>query len=100
MGKWSVSFNNNTNVTITAPDNTTTNFTIPATDAAYFQNPLFVYVGTLPNNNANIGQSSTFSQVTRSLGLPVPSTITSRNVETSPLCGTRQCTQEDAPGVF
>jgi hypothetical protein len=63
LGKWSLSFNHNTNVTITAPDNTSTNFTIPASDAAYFQDPLFVYVGSLPNNNANIGQSATFSRV-------------------------------------
>lgn len=63
LGKWSLTFNNNTNVTITAPNNTSTNFTIPAGDAAYFQDPLSIYVGILPNNNANIGQSSTFSQV-------------------------------------
>ena len=63
LGKWSLTFNNNTNVTITAPDNTTTNFTIPASNALLFQDPLFFYVGTQPNNNANIGQSSTFSQV-------------------------------------
>jgi hypothetical protein len=63
LGNWSLTFKNNTNVTITAPDNTFTNFTIPATDAALFQDPLFVYVGTEPNNNANIGQSSTFSRV-------------------------------------
>ena len=63
VGKWSLAFNNNTNVTIIAPDQTSTNFTIPSSDAAYFQDPLFVYVGTLPNNNGNIGQSSTFSQV-------------------------------------
>ena len=63
LGKWSLAFNNNTNVTITAPDNTTTNFTIPASDASLFQDPLFFYVGTQPNNNANIGQSATFSQV-------------------------------------
>jgi hypothetical protein len=63
VGTWSLTFNNNTNVTITAPDNTSTNFTIPASNASLFQDPLFVYVGTLPNNNANIGQSSTFSRV-------------------------------------
>ena len=63
LGTWSLTFNNNTNVTLTAPDNTTTNFTIPATDAALFQDPLYFYVGTQPNNNANIGQSSTFSRV-------------------------------------
>jgi hypothetical protein len=63
LGTWSLTFNNTTNVTLTAPNNSTTNFTIPATDAAFFQDPLFVYLGTQPNYNANIGQSSTFSRV-------------------------------------
>jgi hypothetical protein len=63
LGTWSLTFNNNTNVTLTAPDNTSTNFTIPAADASLFQDPLYFYVGTQPNNNANIGQASTFSRV-------------------------------------
>jgi hypothetical protein len=63
LGKWTLTFQNNTNVTLTAPDQTSTNFTIPDSDAVYFQDPLFVYVGTQPNNNANIGQSATFSSV-------------------------------------
>jgi hypothetical protein len=63
LGTWNLAFNNNTNVTITAPDNTTTNFTIPASHASLFKDPLFVYFGDQPNNNANIGQSSTFSRV-------------------------------------
>ena len=63
LGKWSLSFNNNTNVTIIAPDNTSTNFTIAASDAALFQDPLYFYVGTEPNGNANIGQSATFKAV-------------------------------------
>jgi hypothetical protein len=63
VGTWSLVFNNNTNVTLRAPDNTFTNFTIPASDAALFADPLYFYVGTQPNNNANIGQSSTFSRV-------------------------------------
>jgi hypothetical protein len=63
IGKWSLTFNNNTNVTLTAPDNSSTNFIIPAADAAYFQDPMFVYVGTEPNDNGNIGQSSTISRV-------------------------------------
>ena len=64
VGTWSLVFNNNTNVTLRAPDNTFTNFAIPATDAELFADPLYFYVGTQPNNNANIGQSSTFSRVT------------------------------------
>jgi hypothetical protein len=63
LGKWTVTFQNNTNVTLTAPDQTSTNFTIPASAAAYFQDPLYLYVGTQPNNNANIGQSATLSSV-------------------------------------
>jgi hypothetical protein len=63
VGTWSLTFNHNTNVTLRAPDNTFTNFTIPASDAALFADPLYYYVGTQPNNNANIGQSSTFSRV-------------------------------------
>jgi hypothetical protein len=64
LGTWSLTFNNNTNVTLTAPDNTSTNFTMAASDAALFVNPLYVYLGDQPNANANIGQSSTFSQLT------------------------------------
>jgi hypothetical protein len=63
VGTWTLSFNNNTNVTLRAPDNTFTNFIISASDAALFADPLYYYVGTQPNNNANIGQSSTFSRV-------------------------------------
>jgi hypothetical protein len=63
VGTWSLAFSNNTNVTLRAPDNTSTNFTIPARDAALFADPLYYYVGTQPNNNANIGQSATFSRV-------------------------------------
>jgi hypothetical protein len=62
LGTWTLTFNNNTNVTLTAPDNTRTNFSIPASDAAIFADPLYVYLGDQPNVNANIGQSSTFSQ--------------------------------------
>jgi hypothetical protein len=68
LGTWSLTFNNNTNVTVTAPDGTSTNFAIATADADIFQNPLFVYLGDQPNANANIGQSSTFSQFSISGG--------------------------------
>ncbi|MGA3144304.1 MAG: hypothetical protein ABSF10_14960 [Verrucomicrobiota bacterium] len=95
VGNWILTFNNNTNVTITTPDNTSTNFTIPASDASLFQDPLSVYVGTLPNNNANVGQSSTFSrvQVSGSAG-SINDTFASLNPATWVLYA------EDPPGVF
>ena len=40
VGTWSLVFNNNTNVTLRAPDNTFTNFTIPASDASLFAGPV------------------------------------------------------------
>jgi hypothetical protein len=64
VGKWSLSFNNNTNVTITSPNGTSTNFIMPAADAALFADPLYAYFGSEPSVNANIGQSSTLSRVT------------------------------------
>ena len=64
LGKWSLSFNNNTNVTIITPSGSSTNFTIPATNAARFADPLYAYFGTEPTANANIGQSSTLSRIT------------------------------------
>jgi hypothetical protein len=64
QGTWTLAFNNNTNVTLTAPDKTSTNFTINATDASQFADPLYIYLGDQPNENANIGQSSTFSEFT------------------------------------
>lgn len=95
LGKWSLAFTHNTNVTITAPDLTSTNFSIPASDAAYFQDPLYFYVGTLPNNNGNIGQSSTFSrvQVSGSAG-SINDTFSSLNP------GTWTLYAEDPAGVF
>ena len=95
LGPWSLTFSNNINVTITAPDHTSTNFTIPASDASLFQDPLFVYVGTMPGGGGNIGQSSTFSQVqvSGSAG-SINDTFASLNTNTWALY------VEDAPGVF
>jgi hypothetical protein len=61
LGTWTLAFNNNTNVTLTAPDKTSTNFAMATADAALFVDPLYIYLGDQPNENANIGQSSTFS---------------------------------------
>lgn len=61
LGTWSLTFKNNTNVTLTTPDKTSTNFTINASDASLFVDPVYIYLGDQPNENANIGQSSTFS---------------------------------------
>src|SRR5262249_18041800 len=63
LGVWSCSFNNNTNVTMRAPDGSVTNFILPAAAANIFQDPMYAYFGTQPNNNARIGQQATFKEI-------------------------------------
>ncbi len=63
IGTWTLSINNNTNVTIIAPDASQTNFVMNPDWADYFQSYVYAYVGIQPNDNARIGQSTTFSRV-------------------------------------
>jgi hypothetical protein len=63
LGKWSLTFSQDTNITVTAPDGETfqTNFTSDA--AALFADPLNVYFGAQPNSPASFGQSVVLSSV-------------------------------------
>lgn len=63
LGTWKVTFNNNTDVTMTAPDGASTNFTMAAEAVAKFADPLTVYFGVQPNNLDNIGSGYVFSNV-------------------------------------
>jgi hypothetical protein len=64
LGTWTVTFTNNTAVSLTTPNGTSTNFSLSTTAAAQFDEsntalnptPLSVYVGARPNNAANVGQ--------------------------------------------
>jgi hypothetical protein len=49
LGTWSVTFVNNTNVTMTAPGGGSTNFSISPNLAALFPNPIYVYFGVRPD---------------------------------------------------
>ena len=63
IGTWSLTFSNNTHVTMTNPSGTTTNFNISPDVAALFPDPLYVYFGVQPNNEANKGYSVSFSGI-------------------------------------
>ena len=63
VGTWNITFNNNTNVSITGPG-TSTNFTIPANVAAQFADPVYAYFGIQANTSDNFGQWAQLSQVT------------------------------------
>ena len=55
LGTWSVTFANNSNVTLTAPDGTTTNFVLDAASAALFADPVTLLLGGQPNNPNGAG---------------------------------------------
>ena len=63
LGTWALSFYYNTNVTIKAPDGTSTTFAIPSGDAANFQGDLMAYFGVRPTDPARIGRSATFGRI-------------------------------------
>ena len=57
VGTWSMTFTEDTNVTVTAPGGAVGNFHLPPAAAALFVNPLAVWVGAQPNSGPNIGQT-------------------------------------------
>ncbi len=69
LGTWSVTFLNDTNVTINyvpldggTPLSASGNFPDDIAVQTYFSNPLSVYMGNQQNADANAGQSSTYSE--------------------------------------
>jgi len=85
-GNWSVTFNNNTNVQMTSPDGSVTNFTFPAASADLFAGPLYAWVGAQANTSANIGQSAVLGRVHISGGV---SPEIDDNFATGPLDNTK-----------
>lgn len=63
LGTWSITFSNDTDLTVTAPGGATANFSLPPAAAALFANPLAVWVGAQPNSGGNIGQGVILSSV-------------------------------------
>lgn len=95
-GTWSLVFKNNTDITLTTPSGTSTNFAMPVAAAALFSDPLIAYFGTQPNNAGNIGQSATFSHIQITGG---PTTLND-NFASDALDATKwQLAAADAPGV-
>lgn len=64
LGTWSLRFQNNTNITLTAPDGASTNFNMSAEHAELFRpsGTMTASFGVQPNEINNIGNSSTFGE--------------------------------------
>lgn len=63
LGTWTVTMNQDTNITMTAPDGTTSSFVMPPEDAAQFAGEGTVYFGIVPGQTANVGQKAILSRV-------------------------------------
>lgn len=63
-GTWSVTFSQNTNITLTAPDGSSSNYVMTAADAAVFvnANAFVCMLGSQPNDNSAIGQRVVYSR--------------------------------------
>ena len=63
VGTWSLTFSQNTNVTVTAADGSSASYILPPNAAALFADPgLSVYFGAMPNTTNNVGQACVLSR--------------------------------------
>jgi hypothetical protein len=64
-GTWTVGFQNNTNVTMTAPDGSQTNFVFSPDAIPWFTDAggLYAFIGAQPNTTVNMGQSSVLGPI-------------------------------------
>jgi hypothetical protein len=79
IGTWSVTFNNNTSITLTAPNGASTNATLPANVAALFNGYVSAYLYSSENGSTNnVGQYCTFSAYSiTGVATPVNENLTS-----------------------
>jgi hypothetical protein len=82
LGTWTVTLNQDTNITMTAPDGTTSSFVMPPEDAALFAGEGTVYYGIVPGQTANVGQKAILSRVQIKSGA---TTLLEDNFSVSPL---------------
>ncbi|HRY46815.1 MAG TPA: hypothetical protein P5186_02105 [Candidatus Paceibacterota bacterium] len=61
LGTWTVTFSQDNQIALTAPDGTSTNLVMPIEDAQKFAGDITFYCGIMPNQAANIGQTAILS---------------------------------------
>jgi hypothetical protein len=87
IGTWAMKFLNDTNITLTAPDGTTTNFFFPDPIAiqSLFSGDVRAYFGIQKNGANNNGQSATFSRIQISgNSFPVNDTFPGPDINSDP----------------
>lgn len=62
VGTWQLTFDHDTNATVTAPGGAIGTFTLPPSAAAHFADPLTLYLGAQANAAGNVGQTVVVSR--------------------------------------
>ncbi len=63
VGTWTLTFTNDTDGTLTAPDGSTNSFSLPSDMVALFANPVTIGIGTTPGSAAGYGQFFDISRI-------------------------------------
>jgi hypothetical protein len=86
LGTWSMTFSDNTNVTITAPTGDTKSFAFPDEQAIkdLFSDPVVTYFGAQPNTTTDIGQGIVLSNVKiAGSAFPVNDSFAGKTIDTN-----------------
>ncbi|MBL9171506.1 MAG: hypothetical protein JNN07_27485 [Verrucomicrobiales bacterium] len=101
LGTWTITFKNDTDITITSADNKTVDITIPTEEVAAFEPSsagISALFGVQPNSDARVGQSALITRITIVKGA---STIVDDNFQGSELAPESWAARaQDAGGVF
>ncbi len=106
LGTWSVTFLNDTNVTLTAPGGASTSFSLTEDAASLFADPLYAYFGNQPNNpssntSLSTGQSTTFSRIQiQGVATPLDDHFPGPGLNPDPTNPNWQVVAADPTGVF
>jgi hypothetical protein len=101
LGTWSITFKDNTHITLTAPDKSTVDLTMPDADAALYvpaTKGLTALFGVQPNADARVGLSAIISEIKILRGSTV---VVDDNFQATPLDAAKWIVRaQDAGGVF
>ncbi len=101
LGTWSVTFKNSTSATLTAPDNTTVDITLPTADAPLYEpttKGVSALFGVQPNSDTRIGLSATLSRIQIKKGSQVVVDDTFQTADLDPAKWTLRA--QDPAGLF
>ena len=100
LGTWSVSFQNDVNVTLSGPGGISTNFVLDAAVAARFSGNMLLDFGTFKNNFVNNGASATFSEIqVVGTGTPFDETFPGPGLNPNPATPSWRLAADDAAAI-